>query len=88
MLGGGDARAVILGAAPQRVTVPGCGPLVINAGQGSYLRVRYSDAGLAALTERFAQLSVDDRLGLLENPLEVLRALEALGVELVHVLGA
>jgi aminopeptidase N len=67
VLGGGEARAVIVGPAPQRVTVPGCGPLVINAGQGSYLRVRYSDAGLAALTERFAQLSVDDRLGLLAD---------------------
>jgi len=67
VLGGGEARAVILGAAPQRVAVPGCGPLVINAGQGSYVRVRYSDAGLAALTQRFAQLSVDDRLGLLAD---------------------
>jgi aminopeptidase N len=67
VLGGGQARAVIVGPAPQRVTVPGCGPLVINAGQGSYLRVRYSDAGLAALTQRFAQLSVDDRLGLLAD---------------------
>ena len=67
VLGGGDARAVITGARPQRVTVPGCGPLVINAGQASYLRVRYSDAGLAALTQRFAQLSVDDRLGLLAD---------------------
>ncbi len=67
VLGGGEARAVILGASPQRVTVPGCGPLVINAGQGSYLRVRYSDAGLAALAARFADLSVDDRLGLLAD---------------------
>src|ERR1700733_15792452 len=31
---------------------------------------------------------VDDTLGLLEDLLEVLRALEALGIELVHVLGA
>jgi len=67
VLGGGEARAVVVGAAPQRVTVPGCGPLVINAGQGSYVRVRYSNAGLAALTQRFAQLSVDDRLGLLAD---------------------
>ena len=67
VLGGGSARAVVAGPAPQRVTVPGCGPLVINAGQASYLRVRYSDAGLAALTQRFAQLPVDDRLGLLAD---------------------
>ncbi|MCK9684543.1 M1 family metallopeptidase [Scleromatobacter humisilvae] len=67
VLGGGSARAVIAGAAPQRVSVDGCGPLVINAGQASYLRVRYSDAGLAALAQRFPQLSADDRLGLLAD---------------------
>ena len=67
VLGGGSTRAVVTGAAPQRVTVPGCGPLVINAGQASYLRVRYSHAGLAALAQRFAQLPVDDRLGLLAD---------------------
>jgi len=67
VLGGGSARAVIAGATPQRVSVPGCGPLVINAGQSSYLRVRYSDAGLATLTRRFADLAVDDQLGLLAD---------------------
>jgi aminopeptidase N len=65
ILGGGSARAVITGPAPQRVSVEGCGPLVINAGQKGYLRSRYSAAGLAALTAHFAQLSVDDQLGLL-----------------------
>jgi aminopeptidase N len=40
---------------------------VINAGQSSYLRVRYTDAGLADLTNRFMQLSVDDQLGLLAD---------------------
>jgi aminopeptidase N len=65
VLGGGDARAVITGPTPQSVTVPGCGLVVINAGQASYLRVRYTDAGLAALTQHFTQLGVDDQLGLL-----------------------
>ena len=67
MLGGGTRAAVVDGPKPQRVTVPGCGPVVINAGQSSYLRVRYSDAGLAALGERFAELGVDDQLGLLAD---------------------
>ena len=65
VLGGGSARAVVSGPVPQRVSVPGCGPLVINAGQSSYLRVRYSDAGLAALAAHFAQLGIDDQMGLL-----------------------
>jgi aminopeptidase N len=67
VLGGGDARAVVDGPKPQRVTVPGCGPVVINEGQSSYLRVRYTDAGLAALSAHFAQLDVDDQLGLLAD---------------------
>jgi len=67
VLGGGSARAVITGPTPQRVTVPGCGPLVIDAGQSSYLRVRYADAGLATLTQRFADLDVGDQLGLMDD---------------------
>ncbi|MEP6505267.1 MAG: M1 family metallopeptidase, partial [Betaproteobacteria bacterium] len=65
IVGGGTARAVVTGPAPQRVVVEGCGPLVINAGQKGYLRSRYSAKGLAALTSHFAQLDVDDQLGLL-----------------------
>jgi aminopeptidase N len=67
VLGGGSARTVVTGAAPQRLIVPGCGPVVINAGQSSYVRTRYSDAGLAALTAQFEQLGVDDQLGLLAD---------------------
>jgi len=67
VLGGGQTRAVIAGAAPQDVTVPGCGPVVINAGQSSYARVRYSAAGLAALVPAFGRLGVDDQLGLLAD---------------------
>ena len=65
--GGAGVHVVITGAAPQHVTVPGCGRLVINAGQASYLRVRYSDAGLAELADGFATLGVDDQLGLLSD---------------------
>ena len=67
VLGGGSARAVIEGPEPHAVTVAGCGPVVINAGQSSYLRVRYSETGLAALTAGFARLGVDDQLGLLAD---------------------
>ena len=66
-LGGGSARAVVTGPTPQRVTVPGCGPLVIDAGQSSYLRVGYTDAGFAALTQHFADLDVGDQLGLMDD---------------------
>ena len=65
VLGGGSARTVVEGPEPRVVSVPGCGPVILNAGQSSYLRVRYSEAGLAALSEQFARLDVDDQLGLL-----------------------
>jgi aminopeptidase N len=67
VLGGGSVQALIEGPALQRVRVPGCGSLVINAGQSSYARVQYSAAGLAALTRDFATLGVDDQLGLLAD---------------------
>jgi len=67
VLGGGTARTVVDGPARQRVTVPGCGPLVINAGQASWLRVRYTEAGFAALSANFARLGIDDQLGLLAD---------------------
>ena len=67
VLGGGSAHAVVAGPKPRRVALAGCGPVVINAGQSGYLRARYTDAGLAALGAHFAQLGVDDQLGLLAD---------------------
>jgi len=67
VLGGGQASAVIDGAKPQPIDVPGCGPVVINAGQSTYARVRYSSAGLVALVPAFGRLGVDDQLGLLAD---------------------
>ncbi len=67
VIGGGTTRAVVAGPAPQRVSVPGCGLLVINAGQASYLRVRYTDADFATLSTGFTRLGVDDQLGLLAD---------------------
>jgi aminopeptidase N len=67
VLGGGQARAVIEGAARQELDVPGCGPVVVNAGQSTYARVRYSPAGLAALVPAFGRLGEDDQLGLLSD---------------------
>ena len=67
VVGGGRTSTVVAGPAPQRVSVPGCGPLVINAGQASYLRVRYTSADFAALAAAFPRLDVDDQLGLLAD---------------------
>ncbi|QUD86482.1 M1 family metallopeptidase [Phenylobacterium montanum] len=60
-------HGVIAGTAGGRIEVPGCGPVVLNAGQTGYFRTLYSPAGVAALTQRFSELSADDQLGLLDD---------------------
>ena len=59
------SRVVVSGPAPTRVSVAGCGPLVVDAGKGSYVRTSYGDAEHAALVAGYARLALVDRLGLL-----------------------
>lgn len=63
-----------LGVAPVRTLVeggrtefrvPGCGPLVVNAGQAGYYRTLYNDAAFSALARDFARLDPIDQLGVL-----------------------
>jgi len=66
-LGAAPTRVVVSGATPQSFSVEGCAPLLLNAGQASYLRMRYDAATLAALTANYARLSAADQLGLLDD---------------------
>lgn len=61
---GAVARQVVAGGAGT-LTLPGCGPVLINAGQAGYYRTLYSPAALAALRGDFAKLAPIDQLGLL-----------------------
>jgi len=70
-LDGTSAKEVIFGAAPTTMTVTGCEPVILNAGQAAYFRSRYSNAGLAAVATRYATLSADDQLGLLNDTLSL-----------------
>jgi aminopeptidase N len=67
VLGSAVGRAEIRGAAPQHMTLPGCGAVTVNAGQTGYYRVQYSDALLQQLTRQFANLAAVDQLGLLKD---------------------
>jgi aminopeptidase N len=49
------------------LTLPGCGPVVVNAGQSGYYRTLYSQAGFAQLTTQFAALAPIDQLGMLAD---------------------
>jgi len=47
------------------VVVPGCGTLVVNAGQAGYYRTLYGDAQFAAIRDGFAKLATIDQLGIM-----------------------
>jgi aminopeptidase N len=66
-LEGAPGRSVFWGPEPQALRLAGCGPVLLNAGQAAYYRVRYDAANLHALAAAFAALAPDDQLGLLQD---------------------
>jgi aminopeptidase N len=60
------ARTLISGGKGS-LTLPGCGPVVVNAGQSGYYRTLYSQAGFARLSGQFAALAPIDQLGVLSD---------------------
>ena len=65
----GDQKPVrtILTNGAGGLTLPGCGPLLVNAGQSGYYRTLYKPEMLAALTGNFAKLKPIDQMGLLHD---------------------
>ena len=55
------------GTKPMGVTVPGCTPLIVNAGQTGYYRTVYAAPHFERLRSSFATLPVDDQVGLLAD---------------------
>ncbi|WP_426078393.1 M1 family metallopeptidase [Janthinobacterium sp. PSPC3-1] len=49
------------------LSVPGCGPLLVNAGQSGYYRTLYAPKQAGALAASFARLPAIDQLGLLSD---------------------
>ena len=66
-LAGNTAKGIVSSPETTSLTLPGCGPVVVNAGQGGYFRSRYSREGLTAISARFGTLSADDQLGILND---------------------
>ncbi len=65
---GAQTRALLLGRAPQTATFDGCAaPVLANAGDGGYFRVRYDTANFARLRSAFSTLPAADRIGLLAD---------------------
>ncbi len=74
---GGDqpVRSVLQGSAS--LTVPGCGPVIVNGGQLGYFRTLYSPVMLQKLQTAMPQLKPIDQLGLVRDNL----ALSAAGYQ-------
>ncbi len=66
-LGGGEPVHALVSGGKATVEVPGCGPLIVNAGQLGYFRTLYTPRQLAAIAARFATVQPIDQLGILDD---------------------
>jgi aminopeptidase N len=60
---GGQVARIITNGPTTRLSVPGCGPLLVNAGQTGYYRTLYTPEEAAALVAVVSQLSPVDQTG-------------------------
>ncbi|MEH3106831.1 MAG: M1 family metallopeptidase [Sphingomonas fennica] len=67
--GGAEATKMISGAKPQPFAVPGCAPVIVNAGRTGYYRVLYGEAHFRTLADGFAGQQLTDQLGLMGDAL-------------------
>ncbi|HEY0148349.1 MAG TPA: M1 family metallopeptidase [Allosphingosinicella sp.] len=65
-VGGTEVRGLVEGGAAS-LTLPGCGPVVVNSGQTGYYRTLYAPSLLDKLTASFAKLKPIDQSGLLAD---------------------
>jgi aminopeptidase N len=62
----GQVRTLVTGGKAS-VSVPGCGTVIANAGQGGYYRTLYAPAQFRALAAAFPKLAPIDQMGLLAD---------------------
>ena len=65
-IGGASVRTVVSGGKAS-MTLPGCGAVLVNAGQSGYYRTQYAPKAFAALAGSFAGMQAIDQLGLLSD---------------------
>ncbi len=64
---GGAPVTTIVSDGSGQMRVPGCGSLIVNAGQSGYYRTLYQADQIAALRRDFDKLSASDQAGLLSD---------------------
>lgn len=66
-IGAGAPVRYLLSSGKGTVKVPGCDPLIINAGQTGYYRTLYQPAQFAGIAKNFASVAAVDQLGMLSD---------------------
>ncbi|WP_432378574.1 M1 family metallopeptidase [Duganella sp. P38] len=64
---GGTAVRTLVSGGKASVTLPGCGAVLVNAGQSGYYRTLYAPKAFATLAADFARMPTIDQLGLLAD---------------------
>jgi aminopeptidase N len=64
---GGQEAQVVTQGRTTRLSVPGCGPLLVNAGQTGYYRTLYTPQEAAALTAAVPKLAPVDQYGVIAD---------------------
>jgi aminopeptidase N len=65
-VGGGEAKTLVVGGKGS-VSVEGCGPVVVNAGQSGYFRTLYGPTLFSGVVQNFARLPSIDQLGVMSD---------------------
>ncbi|HVU31733.1 MAG TPA: M1 family metallopeptidase [Sphingomicrobium sp.] len=68
---GGEVAQVVTNGRTTALTVPGCGPLLVNAGQAGYYRTLYTPGEALALTRALPSLPQADQYGLIANAMRL-----------------
>ena len=67
LLGASATSRHVVNGGKATMTVNGCGPVVVNAGQSGYYRTLYAPAQFGEIAGRFAALPAIDQLGILSD---------------------
>jgi aminopeptidase N len=65
--GEGKPASTLVSGGKGTLTLPGCGAVIVNAGQSGYYRTLYAPKEFAQLAQSFATLAPIDQLGLLSD---------------------
>ena len=68
---GGQVTRIVTNGRTSQINAPGCGPLLINAGQTGYFRTLYTPEQLRALEGAFASMGTVDQFGIMSDQLAI-----------------